>query len=288
MPRAELTDGVRAGFERAAEHYDRYAVLEREVANRLFERLEFQRRTPQRILDLGCGTGHSTLALKRRYRGAEVIGLDIAFAMCRRAKARSGLLRPLRILCGDLGRLPLAGRSVDLVLANLAFQWQPDLVPVLHELRRVMRADGRLLFSCLGPGSMRELRTASSVVVPAVACQAFPDMHDIGDALLAAGFAEPVMDSETIVLDYAAMEDLLTELEGTGAAGHCTDWPAIRAAAMALERHWPRAAGHRLALSWEIVYGSAFGPAEGQPVRKAGFEEATFSVDALRQARRRP
>lgn len=287
MPVAEGRDWIRSGFERVAAVYDRHAALENEVASRLHERVVFQRRVPERIVDLGCGTGHSTAALKQRYRKAEVVGLDFAMEMCRRTRARSRLLRPLRVVCADIAMLPLASRSADLAVAGLAFQWLADFNTVFNELRRVIRPGGTLLFSCLGPGSMRELRAACAALALPAGFRAFPDLHDIGDALVAAGFAEPVMDSETIVLDYGSIEDLLADLEGTGAALHCTDWTAVRASAETLRSRWPQGPEGRLALGWEVVYGAAFGPDEGQPVRRAGGEEATFSVEALRSGLRR-
>jgi malonyl-CoA O-methyltransferase len=133
---------------------------------------------------------------------------------------------------------------------------------------------------------MRELRGACAASALTAGFGKFPDLHDTGDSLVAAGFADPVMDSETIALDYGSIQDLLADLEGTGAAQHCTDWAAVRAAAETLRTHWPQGPGGRLALGWEIVYGVAFGPDEGQPVRRGGGEEATFSVEALRSGLR--
>lgn len=296
MPRSPVETGsanaLRSVFERAAPDYDRHAALEREVADRLLERTAFQRADPLRILDLGCGTGYCTAALKRQHRKAQVIGLDFALAMCRRAKARSALFRPLQAVCGEAAALPFPGRSIDLVVANLVLQWETDLFSSFNELRRIMRPKGLLLFTCLGPASMGQLRAACEAVLPAGAIRPFPhpfpDMHDIGDALVAAGFDEPVMDGETLTLAYPSVEALLTELEATGAASHFDAWPAIREAAPRLAAAWPGCGdGGRIPLGWEIVYGAAFGPAEGRPVKTPEGDIATFSVDALRGARRR-
>jgi malonyl-CoA O-methyltransferase len=291
MPEETITEhrqiDLRGVFERAAVAYDRHAALEREVADRLLERVAFQRRTPDRIVDLGCGTGYCAAAVKRRYRKAEVIGLDCALAMCQAAQARSGRWWPLRIVCGDFGQLPLAGRSADLLVASLAFQWCEDFGPVFNELRRIMRPGGLLLFSCLGPASMAELRAASASATAGLTCRAFPDMHDIGDALVAAGFDEPVMDSESITLNYRSFGKLLAELEATGAASHFGDWAAVCNAADRLRSSWHRAGTEGgFPLSWEIVYGAAFAPAEGRPMKTARGDIATFSVESLRRARR--
>lgn len=273
----------RALFERSAAAYDRHAAFEREVAGRLLERAVFQRREPRRIVDLGCGTGYCAEALGRRFPQAEVIGIDFALAMCRQAQVRPGLRRPARIVCAGFDRLPLAARSADLLVASMAFQWTDEFANLFNELRRVIRPDGMLLFGSLGPGSMRELRAASTAIGIDPGCRPFPDMHDVGDALVAAGFDEPVMDSETITVDYPGFDELLAELEATGAAGHCLAWATVRDRAGQIAAAWAHAGGqNRFPIAWEVIYGAAFGPPEGQPFQTPQGHEATFSVEALR------
>jgi malonyl-CoA O-methyltransferase len=269
-------------FDRLADGYDRHAALEQEVCRRLLERCGFGRRPPQRILDLGCATGGAAAALKRMFRRAQVIGVDLAPSMLAGLRRRSGLLRPLHGVCGDISALPFAADSVDLLFANLVNYWSPDPAVVFDEYRRVLRPDGLLLFTTLGPGTFPELREAWSSVDP----QDFPDLLEVGDALVAAGFREPVMDTEKITLHYPRLEALAAELEATATSLLIPGWERWRTEKSRLEAAFaPLLVATRYPLSYEIVYGTAFGPPEGQPRRTAGGDVVTFSVDNLLKSR---
>lgn len=282
------TAQLRAEFERQAAHYDEHAVLEREVADRLLERVNFQRHEPARIIDLGCGSGYCAAELKRRYRKAEVLAVDFALPMCRLASRKSSFMRPLRVLCANVSSLPLASRSADLLVANLSLQWTTDRIDLFNGLRRVLRPGGLLLFSLPSTDSLKELKLACQNAGITDAIKDFPDMHDIGDALLAAGFREPVMDAELITLTYPNPTALLDELEAVGAASYCNNFREIQQSTEKISASYPTDQSSGVwPLTWEIAYGAAFGPEEGQPVRSGGVEMATFSVDALRGSRRR-
>src|SRR5690606_37275269 len=205
-------------YSQQAVHYDQFAALEREVADRLLERVEFQRREPARIIDLGCGTGYCAAELKRRYRKSEVVAVDFAWPMCRLAASRSSFLRPLRVVCANISSLPFAHRSADLLVANLSLQWSSSLPELFNGLRRVLRPGGLLLFSMPVTDSLLELRQAGSAAGLDTGLAGFPDMHDVGDALQASGFREPVMAAELITLTYPSLEALLRELDAVGAA----------------------------------------------------------------------
>jgi malonyl-CoA O-methyltransferase len=277
---------IRRQFDLLAAGYDRHAALEQEVCRRMLERCEFSRRPPQRILDLGCATGGAAVALKRLFRQAEVIGVDVAPSMLAALRRRSGLLRPLRGVCADIAALPFAAGSVDLLFANLVNHWSPDPAAVLDEYRRVLRPDGLLLFTAFGPDTFRELRQAWSAVDPEVLLPHFPDLLEVGDALVAAGFREPVMDMEKITLHYPRLEALAGELEATATSLLIPGWARWRVEIGRLEAAFaPLRVGARYPLSYEIVYGTAFGPQEGQPRRTAGGDVVTFSVDNLLKSR---
>jgi len=279
---------LRAVYERQAPRYDQHAVLEREVADRLLERVEFQKREPMRIMDLGCGTGYCAATLKKRYRKAEVVGVDFALAMCRLVARKSTFMRPLRVVCANVSSLPFASASVDLLVANLSLQWTADLPAMFNGLRRILKPGGLLLFSIPGTDSLKELKMACQASGYEDSVREFMDMHDLGDALMAAGFREPVMDAETITLAYRDQATLLQEIQAVGAASYCRDFEKILSKAGEIAATYPvdRQSGS-WPLSWEIVYGAAFGPEEGQPVRHGGTETATFSVEALRATRGR-
>lgn len=274
-------------YSQQAENYEQHAALEREVADRLLERVEFQRREPARIIDLGCGSGYCAASLKRRYRKAEVLGVDFALPMCRLTATRSSFMRPLRVVCANVSSLPFAQRSADLLVANLSLQWTANPVELFNGLRRVMRPGGLLLFSMPVTDSLHELKQACQAAELPAGIGGFPDMHDIGDALQMAGFREPVMDAEMITLTYPGLEAMLRELLAVGAGTYFDDFAVVHRESARIAAAYPQSeAEGRWPLSWEIAYGAAFGPEEGQPVRSGGVDVATFSVEALRGSRR--
>ena len=115
--------GARRAFERAAAVYDQAAILQREIADRMLERLDYVRLDPRTILDLGAGTGYAVEPLQRRYRKARVLALDFALNMVREARRRGSWLNRPRCVCADAEALPLVDGSVDLVFSNATLQW---------------------------------------------------------------------------------------------------------------------------------------------------------------------
>ena len=281
---------IRLSFERAATTYDDYAILQREIQSRLLERIEFQRYAPETILDLGCGTGSASRMMAGRYAGANIIALDWAPAMLGRidpvpeAGRQAG--RNLSPLCADMHALPLAARSVDLVFSNLALQWSYDLPAVFREFRRIMKADAMLVFTSFGPDTLYELKQAWRSVDENPHVNDHPDMHDVGDELLAAGFREPVMDAERLTMEYADVMTLMRELKAIGAHNVASNRQHGLTGKASLKEmlnsYEAFKRGDRYPASYEVIYGTAFAPAEGQPVKTPGGDVATFSIDALR------
>lgn len=208
---------ARRSFEHAADQYDGAAALQQEVAARLLERLDIMRIQPDRILDLGSGTGFSIPGLFSRYKGAEVVALDMAFSMLRRARKRGRWLRRPICVCGDADYLPFADAQFDLVFSNLMLQWCTDLNRTFLELKRVLRPGGLLLFTSFGPDTLFELRESWKQVDSFTHVNHFQDMHDVGDALLQARFANPVLDVERITLTYTSLKELMRDLKHIGA-----------------------------------------------------------------------
>ena len=283
-------DAIRQSFNRAASSYDRFAVLQREIESRLLERIEFQRYEPGIILDLGCGTGSASRSLVARFQQAGVIALDWAPAMLAKVVAGEGIdpasLDRVCRLCANMHALPLAARSVDLIFSNLALQWSYDLPAVFREFRRIMKPDAMLIFTCFGPDTLYELKQAWRAVDELPHVNDYPDMHDIGDELLAAGYREPVMDAERLTMEYPDVMSLMREIKGIGAhnvasqrAPGMTGKTSLKAMLNAYEQF---RRDDRYPASYEVVYGIAFAPADGQPVKTAEGDIATFSIDAIR------
>ena len=191
---------IAASFSKAATSYDASAFLQQEVGRRLLERLDYVKLTPERIVDLGCGTGFMTRALEARYKKARILGLDLAHGMAAHAKAQTGWRSRQSFAVGDAERLPLPDASVDLILSNLTIQWCGDLDAVFREAKRVLKPGGLFMFTTLGPDTLKELRAAWRVVDGYTHVNAFMDMHDIGDGLVRAKLADPVMDVEHLTL----------------------------------------------------------------------------------------
>lgn len=264
-PRPAKRD-VRRAFDRAATTYDGAAVLQREIGARLAGHLDPIRLAPARVLDLGCGTGHAFEELKRRYPGAHLVGLDLAPAMLHLARERfpwwkRALAGAPALACGDAERLPLANASVQLVHSNLALQWC-DPARVFAEAARVLEVGGLIAFSTFGPDTLKELRAAFAEADGAPHVNEFADMHDLGDALVAAGFADPVMEMETVQLEYSSAVAVARELKALGAVnslpGRARGLPGRarwRRMEQAYEKH--RRDGH-LPATFEVLYGHAW------------------------------
>jgi malonyl-CoA O-methyltransferase len=257
-------------FGRAAATYDEVAVLAREVARRMDERLDYIRIAPRRILDLGCGTGIDFDLLGKRFPAAQRIGADFALPMLERARGERGLLSRLRafgrptpaaLACADAAALPFARASMSLVWSNLMLNWLTDPLPALREMHRVLEVDGMLMFSTLGPDTLCELRAA----LPATRGERvhrFIDMHDLGDALVQAGFSDPVMDMEVLTLTYTDVDELLRDLRQSGSTNASTTrprglsgkagWEAARWSLDALRRDG------RLPATFEVIQGHAW------------------------------
>ena len=278
---------VRAAFSKAADTYDRAAVLQKEVAARLVERLDFIKLAPERIYDLGTGTGRVAGALGERYPEARVVALDFALPMLAKARERS---EGLPVVCGDVEALPLADHSAEMILSNLTVQWCGDLEGTFREFLRVLRPGGLLMFTTFGPDTLGELRAAWSEVDGRSHVNAFTDMHDVGDALMRAGWAEPVMDQQHFTLTYENVRGVMRDLKEMGAhnvtAGRnhgLTGKARLRAVNDAYERF--RVDG-RLPATYEVVYGHAWAPsgARHEPGPDGGpAEPAAYPFDQLRR-----
>jgi malonyl-CoA O-methyltransferase len=278
---------VRHAFSRAAHDYDARAVLQREVCRRMLERLDYIRLQPSRVLDAGSGTGWGTRQLAKRYPAAQLVALDIAQGMLRVARNQASWWQKLTgngrqgMVCADIEALPLADSSVHLVWSNLALQWCNDLPATFGDWHRVLGEEGLVMFSTFGPDTLKELRAAFSPVDGHIHVNRFADMHDVGDMLMAAGFAEPVMDMETITLTYDDVKAVMTDLKSIGAhnaaVGRAHGMMG-KAAWRAVQQNYERQRRNgKLPATFEIVYGHAWKPAsrrlqDGRAIVRTAFK----------------
>lgn len=259
---------MRRSFSRAAAGYDEAAVLQREICKRMLDRLDYIKLKPARILDAGCGTGWGGRQLAEKYPAAQITSLDIAIGMLQAAHNRSNWWRKLfgdvQKVCGDIESLPLASNSVEMVWSNLAVQWCNDLPAAFIELHRVLKSDGLLMFSTFGPDTLKELRKSFGGVDRHNHLNRFADMHDIGDMLMHAGFAEPVMDMEYLTLTYEDVRGVLYDLKRIGAhnatTGRGQGLMGKNAWSRLLENYERLRHNGKLPATYEVIYGHAWKP----------------------------
>jgi len=291
---------VRRAFDHAAASYDAHAVLQREVCDRLLERLDYMTLQPDRVLDVGSGTGYGLAHLRSRYAEAELCALDIAPAMLSAARARlpqpTWAQRALQrftpnastlthLVCADMERLPLAANSLNLVWSSLALQWAGDLDATLKAFHHALAPGGLLMFATFGPDTLKELRTAFAAIDDAPHVNHFVDLHDIGDMLVNAGFASPVMEMEMLTLTYADLKTLMRDLKGIGAHNAAASrrrgllgksaWGRLE---QAYENH--RLEG-RLPATFEVIYGHAW--AGDKTRREDGRQVIQFNIGERRR-----
>ena len=250
------------GFERASGHYDDYAVLQRKVAEEMLERLHDVNIRPAHVIDVGCGTGYCSRRLHSIWSNAKILGIDLAKGMVRQAKHQKGWFSKQSYCQADAAYLPLKESAVDVVFSNLMLQWC-DPTAVFAEFRRVLNQDGLLMFSSFGPDTLKELRQAWAGIDDRPHVIDFADMHDHGDALLQAGFREPVMDVDRFTLTYSDVLGLLRDLHGIGSRNIMSGRRSGlmgRDALRRLDQSYQQFADNegRLPASYEVVYGHAW------------------------------
>ena len=283
---------VRRGFDRAAAGFDAAAALPGEVRARLLGSLDYLDDTvPAVVLDLGSGTGHAAAAMKKRWPKSQVLALDLSLSMLRQSRRQAGWWRPFTRLCADARTLPLADGSVDLVFANLSLAWMEDLPAVFAGLRRVLRPGGLLLCSSFGPETLGELQAAfTGEHEPPQPIPLLP-IAGFGDAMVAAGFRDPVLDRDLFTLTWPDLRALLRELRATGMGNALarrrrglTGRGRFDAASAACEAL--RDEQGRLPTTWEVIYAHAWAPAPGAPIREGGHDVASVPLAQIPIRRR--
>jgi malonyl-CoA O-methyltransferase len=263
---------LRRRLDRAAAAFDDADYVHRHCFDALLERMEPLVIDPSQVLDLGSATGTGSRRLARRFRRARIVSLDLSSAMLARAKRNRSRFARIREVQADASALPLADGSIDLVFANLVLPWVVDLPTCFGEVNRVLRKGGAFVFSTLGTGSLATLRHAWAAVDEDPHVAEFADMHDVGDALVHAGLAEPVLDADTLTVTFSSAAKLYTDLSACGARNSLVG----RRGSLTGRRRFRRAESligksrgdGRLAVELELVFGHAWStgprPADGE------------------------
>jgi malonyl-CoA O-methyltransferase len=244
--------------------------LHREVARRMAERLQLIRLRPAQILDWWGWLGAGGDLLDQAYPQARRIVVEPTPALRARSEALSK--RPWwsarrwqsgspRVI-GEADELP--GGS-QLVWANMMLHAVADPAALFARWRQALQAEGFVMFSCLGPGTLRELRALYQRLGWGEPTPSFVDMHDLGDMLVHAGFADPVMDQELLTLQWREAGALLDELHGLGGNASPQRFAGCRTprwrARLLREIDALADAQGRISMSFEVAYGHAFRPA---------------------------
>ena len=257
------TVDVRRRFDRAADNFENFDFVHSVTRDGLLARLEPMVVDAKTVVDLGCATGAACRPLAKRFRGAQVVALDLSANMLQQASSKQSWFSKVSLLHADANAIPLADQSVDVVFSNQLLPWVDDAAAVFSEVSRVLRENGLFLFSGLGPDSFSMLRRAwqSSDAGPHV--HLFPDMHDLGDAAIRAGLRDPVLDVDRLSVTYPDAAGLFRDLTGSGARNCLADRALSltgkdRFAAMTSALHDGRQDG-LIELNLELIYGHCWG-----------------------------
>jgi len=283
---------VRRQFLKSLASFDAHAAVFQEVSDRLLGRLDLLAVKPLRVLDLGCRTGYQLGALAQRYPEATIIGADPAPGKppglprsWPRWLRRSQQDDPVMIAC-DPHELPFDAASFDLVVSNLLLPWCHAPHRVFEEVARILALDGAFMFTSAGPDTLIEYRRSWASIDSYLHGFGLIDMHDLGDTMMASGFAAPVLDRDNIVVDYPDIAAVQRELRSLGAANIAAGRrPGLMSHSVDARLDATVQSGRRFPVTLELVQGHGWKGSLRSAAGDSG--EATVSVDMLRGSWRR-
>lgn len=260
---------IKNSFNRAAKNYDAHAFIQNTIGRRLLERIDLINCEFHNILDAGCGTGYFCEDLRKRFPKAQVTAIDLAHNMTKIAKSRKSawLQKKNQFATGDIANQPFIDNAFDMVFCNLAIHWC-DIRHTLNEFKRVLKPNGTLLFTLPGPDTLCELSTAFQQLDAFKHVNAFLDMHDVGDQLLAEQYKNAVVDMEKITFEYQSVWALLKDLKMTGVRNihperrsHLSTKTQLNHLVSAYEKNEDQ----QYPLSFEVIYGHGMCPSKKAP-----------------------
>jgi malonyl-CoA O-methyltransferase len=282
-----------AALHRHLQHAARQPApwLHAEIARRMAERLSLVRRQPTRVLDWWSPTSGSAALLTAQYPQARLLPIGCDDQPLPPPATAAAERRWWQRLVSPSSAVPAPARgstqTAELLWANMMLHWVDDLPALLARWHAALEVDGFLMFSCFGPDTLQELRAVYAAMGWGAPASPWTDMHDLGDALVHAGFADPVMDMERLSLSWDSPAALLAELRGLGRNTATARQPGLRGRAWrrtldaALTEHL-RGPDGRLHLRVEIVYGHAFRPTPRPRIQA----QTEISLSAMREMTR--
>ncbi len=207
---------VRRRFERAAAGFDAADFVHAVTREGLLARLQPLVVDASTVMDLGSASCSTTQALSKRFSRAHVISVDLAHAMLQHGRKKRTWFARTSYVQASAAALPFSEQCIDVVFANLLLPWVDDPATVFAEIARVLRKGGVFAFATLGPDSLLEIRRAWSDLDSNEHVNHFLDMHDLGDGLVNAGFADPVLDVDRLSISYESVEKLFADLTAVG------------------------------------------------------------------------
>jgi len=265
--------------------------LHAEAARRMAERLPIVKLQPRTVADWGARLGASAALLAQAYPQARRLAVEDLAAPATPAAPWWSPRRWQGGAATALSPSELQAGQVQLLWSNMSLHFATDPAALMRQWQRALAVDGFLMFSTLGPGSLSRLQALYAAQGWPPPFAPFVDMHDLGDMLVEAGFADPVMDQESVTLTWATPEALLAELRTLGGnvsprrhGGLRT--PRWRARLLDALQAQADARG-RVALEFELVYGHAFKPPP-RPRVAARTEVPMEDLRSMLRAGRRP
>ena len=277
---------IRKSFSKAAKTYAEHAVVDAEIQQRLIERLEVVKKTPEVVLDLGCGLATSLSSIKQLWPECQVVGMDVALPMLKQGKVDELVESGGHRLCGDAHAIPLASESVDVIFSNFLLPWILNLDLGFSEMRRILKPDGMIVLSTFGLDTLHELKQSAWEVDGQAHVNDFMEIREIGDRMLAVGFLNPVLDIDRLTLTYSNVSGLLKDLKLTGNGNMRKDRQQTLTAKGFIPKLEERYETYRengmLPATYEIVYAMAWSPAPGQPWKVDGMDVAHISPENIK------
>ena len=245
-------------FDAKSSSYDQYSFVQKEVSERMIQRLKFLKSKPLNILDIGCGTGYLSNLINQYLPNSNIVCMDFSYEMASQCKNKNIKLEPL---VADAEYMPFKTSTFDLVISSFTLHWCQQIDKIFSDIFRILKNDGNFMFTTVGPDTLKELRDAYKLIDNYEHINTFDDMHTYGDILLSSGFHDPVMDIERLIIEYKNFNEVLQSLRKTGASTviYNENKFTTKKSLKDLENHYKKSNKNGLfPVTYEMIYGVAW------------------------------